>query len=569
MDAMNRTAQSIHDIRNRLISIYGNIKGEKAFHQILPVIRSIKQQRKKKEYFSQNDIVLITYGDSLKEDNTFPLKTLQNFADHYLEDTFSIIHILPFYPYSSDDGFSVMDYASVDPSLGSWDHIKKIANHFDLMVDLVANHISAKSEWFEKYLADEKGFEALAIEMDPSADVSAVTRPRALPLLTEFTKQSGETVYLWTTFSDDQIDLNYKNLDVLEKMVNVLLFYVAQGARIIRLDAIAYLWKEIGTPCIHCEQTHGIVKLFRSILDAVAPDTVLITETNVPHDENIRYFGDGTNEAQMVYNFTLPPLLLHSFLNENTHLLSRWAKGLSVPSKHTAFYNFTASHDGIGVRPLEGILNNSEIHKLSELIKKNGGGVSYKGNPDGTESPYELNITYVDALCRQEDDPYHAARFLAAQSIQYVLPGVPATYIHSLLGSRNWDEGVKRTHRLRAINREKLVYPDIINELKNPDSFRANVFYPYTDLIKLRKKQPAFHPNAGFEIVDIQKKVFAIKRFCDDQTIYALTNVSSEHLRLTLKNKTGRSMFKDIISGKEVRTDAITLGPYQYMWLVG
>ncbi|MBU0986110.1 MAG: sugar phosphorylase, partial [Proteobacteria bacterium] len=453
--------------------------------------------------------------------------------------------------------------------LGNWKDIQRFGSDFQLMFDHVLNHISAKSPWFQYYLAAKHGFENMAIEVDPATDLSMVTRPRSLPLLTRFEKNTGKTVHVWTTFSADQIDLNYQSLDVLEKMIKALLFYVQQGATSIRLDAIAYLWKKIGTTCIHLSQTHMMVQLFRGILDVVAPDVILITETNVPHDENISYFGDGRNEAQMVYNFTLPPLLLYSFVQEDSTALSQWAKGLQVKSANNTFFNFTASHDGIGVRPLEGILPRAKIDMLVARVKENGGKVSYKKNTDGSESPYELNITYIDALLnpRADKDFLHPQRFLASQAIQYTLPGVPASYIHSVLGSRNWEAGVRQTQRARTINREKLQVDDVLTALKNPEAFRSRIFYKYIDLIKIRQKQPAFHPNASFEILEIGPKLFGIARYGKDQTIYALTNISSEKVTVALGKDRVPLRMKDLISGKEYRTDALQLNPYQYVWL--
>ena len=395
-----------------------------------------------------------------------------------------------------------MDFFAINPELGSWEDVQAIGNDFELMFDYVVNHFSSRSQWFANYLAENPGYEDFAIDVDPATDLSLVTRPRSLPLLSEYEKQNGRKVNLWTTFSADQIDFNFKSLDVLERMVEVLLFYVQNGAMILRQDAIAYLWKEIGTSCIHLPRTHDMVKLFRAILDLVAPDVMIITETNVPHDENISYFGNGRDEAQMVYNFTLPPLLFYSFVNENCKVLTDWAAGLHLESPNNTFFNFTASHDGIGVRPLEGILPPKELDKLADVVKANGGQISYKRNPDGSDSPYELNITYMDAILASRDSE-NADRFLASQSIQYALPGVPATYIHSLLGSRNWTAGVQQTGRARTINREKLQIDQVLTELNDPASFRSRVFYPYLDLIKLRRAQKAFHPNAGFEILEI------------------------------------------------------------------
>ncbi|MBW2570335.1 MAG: sugar phosphorylase [Deltaproteobacteria bacterium] len=562
--------EGVDTVKGILNKIYGIKKGALAFKKILPLIEKFPvEKREAQEYFSQEDVVLITYGDSMCSDGEAPLKTFYRFAAKYFKEVFSTIHILPFFPYSSDDGFSVIDFYCVDPKLGGWEDIKSLGNDFQLMFDLVLNHVSSKSKWFEKYLNEEQGFEDFAIETDPSIDLSGITRPRSLPLLTEFIKSSGRAVNVWTTFSADQIDLNFKSIDVLAKMVEVLLFYVKHGATILRLDAIAYLWKEIGTNCVHLSRTHDVVKLFRSILDCVAPDVMIITETNVPHLENISYLGDGRNEAQMVYNFTLPPLLFYSFAIEDSTALSSWAKGLYLKSETNTFFNFTASHDGIGVRPLEGILPEKEIDRLVKIVKENGGRVSCKRNSDGSESPYELNITYVDAFLKNKKalDTCHADRFLATQATQFVLPGVPAVYIHSILGSHNWEEGVKQTGRARTINRKKIKLDNILQQLKDTETFCHKIFFSYIELIKIRKKQPAFHPNAFFEILEIDPKVFAIKRCCKSQTIYALTNISSEHISVSLSGDQVLDRMKDLLTGEQFNTKSFVLNPYQFVWL--
>jgi len=556
-----------HRVKTILTRIYGEREGESALKRILPLIQQAKVKKGEGEgYFSHEDVVLITYGDSLLKEGQVPLVTLHDFASTYLKDVISTIHFLPFFPWSSDDGFSVMDFFAINPELGSWVDAVSMGRDFQLMFDYVVNHFSSKGEWFQNYLAGKDGYADFAIEVDPATDLSQVTRPRSLPLLSEYKKHDGSTVHLWTTFSADQIDFNFRSLDVLEKMIEVLLFYVEKGARILRLDAIAYLWKEIGTACIHLRQTHDMVKLFRALLDLVAPDVVILTETNVPHQENISYFGDGRDEAQMVYNFTLPPLLFYSFLKEETSVLSEWAKGLDLESECNTFFNFTASHDGIGVRPLEGILQRKEIDRLIEVVKGNGGQVSYRRNPDGSDSPYELNITYVDAILA-EAESVRAEKFLASQAIQYVLPGVPATYIHSLLGSRNWLEGVQQTGRARTINREKLDVEAVVSELNDPSSLRAKIFFPYINLIKIRKEQEAFHPNAAFEILWVDSRVFAIKRSFHKQRIYALTNVSSTEVSLSISEYDVPERMLDLITGENFKTDSLTLKPFQYMWL--
>jgi sucrose phosphorylase len=558
----------INKIKEILVRMYGEEKGALAMEKIESLLeRFPKKEAGRSEFFSQEDVVLITYGDTLIRKNESPLSTLHQFACQHLEGAVSAIHFLPFFPYSSDDGFSVMDFHAINPDLGDWNDVVSISEDFELMLDYVVNHFSSKGKWFDNYLSGEKGFEDFAIEVDPAVDLSMVTRPRSLPLLSTYKKTDDRTVYLWTTFSADQIDFNFKSLNVLEKMIEVLLFYVQQGAAILRLDAIAYLWKEIGTDCIHLPQTHDAVKLMRSILDVVAPDTMIVTETNVPHEENISYFGDGRNEAQMVYNFTLPPLLFYTFVKQDAGVLTTWVKSLELKKDTITFFNFTASHDGIGVRPLEGILAPEEIEELIDVVTSCGGQVSTKRNPDGTDSPYELNITYIDAILADATSQ-RAEKFLASQAIQYSLPGVPATYIHSLLGSRNWLEGVSQTGRARTINREKLDVKALLHELDDPDSFRSKIFFPYLQMIRIRGQQPAFHPNAGFDILDVDSRIFAIKRFSQDQIILAFSNVSGERVNFMFSEIGIPGPFQDLVTGERVEGSSYRLEPYQFIWLV-
>ncbi len=559
MDPMKR-------IEYLLGEIYGEEGGRRALTRIENLLLRFDPIAPRREsLFSESDIVLITYGDTLREADEAPIRTLHQFAVRYLKKAFSAVHLLPFFPYSSDDGFSVMDFFAVNPELGDWKDVAAFESDFALMFDFVLNHFSAQGQWFRNYLEDRPRFEHFAIEVDPDTDLSSVTRPRALPLLTPFEKKDGRRVHLWTTFSADQIDFNYRSLDVLETMMEVMLFYVRQGARILRLDAIAYLWKEIGTSCIHLPQTHQMVKLMRAILDRVAPDVMIITETNVPHAENVSYFGNGRDEAQMVYNFTLPPLLLHAFLHEDIRKFSRWAAGLGLDSERTTFFNFTASHDGIGVRPLEGILPVAEIESLVTAVKERGGRVSYKQNSDGSQSPYELNITYLDAVAGDVAQP--ARKFLASQAIQYVLPGVPATYIHSLLGTRNWQEGVRQTGMARTINRRKLQVDEVMRELEDPNSLRSQVFFSYIEMAALRRRQPALHPHAAFEILDVDHRVFAIRRVAGGQTLWALTNVSSARVPVSLKSCGVSGSPRELFSGRRITGNERVLAPFEYVWI--
>ncbi len=517
---------------------------------------------------SEQDVILITYGDMVKSEGEAPLATQHRFLKARVRDIINTVHILPFYPYTSDDGFSVVDYYAVNPDVGDWDDVQAMGQDFQLMFDAVLNHISSQSEWFQAFLRGEAPYTDYFVKVDPSTDLSAVVRPRALPLLTPVQTSEGEQ-HVWTTFSDDQIDLNIMNPDVLIEMMKILLFYVEQGAKFIRLDAIAFLWKEIGTSSIHLPQTHTVIQIMRELLNQVAPDVVLITETNVPHKENISYFGDGKNEAQMVYQFPLPPLVLHTLTIGNVNALTQWATSLKPVGESTTFFNFTSSHDGIGVRPVEQMLTSEEVGRLVELAQVHGGYVSYKNNPDGTQSPYELNITYFDAITHPDitaQNPDLAVkRFMVSQGVALALAGVPGIYFHCLFGSQNYHAGVKQTGRYRSINRQKVNIESLNQALRDLDSLQAKVFAEYAKLLDIRTQEPAFHPLAKQEILNLHPSVFAVKRISQDEsgTIHALFNVTGEVVQVEIGSATGI----DLLTGMDYSESSLQLQPYQILWL--
>ncbi len=236
--------------------------------------------------------LLITYGDMVQKGDQPHLQTLHQFLNAYAADVISLVHILPFYPYTSDDGFSVVDYLQVRSDLGDWADVESLSRDFALAFDAVFNHISSQSQWFQDYLAGVEAVQGFFWDVDPAADLSLVVRPRQHPLLTPYDSRMGRR-HIWTTFSADQIDLNFSDPQLLWEITRVLLAYLAKGAKVVRLDAVAFMWKEIGTTCLHLPQTHEMIKLFRTVTDAVAPHVVLLTETNVPHRENVAYFGNG------------------------------------------------------------------------------------------------------------------------------------------------------------------------------------------------------------------------------------------------------------------------------------
>ena len=590
--ALHISRQLQTTILEHLTALYGHEQAHGAWRQLENVLRDFHRRNPNlvsdstSPPLTERDAILITYGDQFREPGVAPLATLHDVLTQTLDGVVSGAHILPFYPYSSDDGFSVIDYTQVDPNLGDWADLERLGQDVRLMFDAVINHISRESDWFQRFLAGDPEYERWFITFepdDPQDWVPQVVRPRALPLLTPVQTSRGERL-VWTTFSDDQIDLNYAYPPVLLRIIEVLLLYVEKCAQLIRLDAIAYLWKTIGTSCIHLKETHRVIKLLRCVLDAVAPGTVLITETNVPHEENISYFGrpqpgtGRTDEAQLVYQFPLAPLVMHSLLSGDAQILSRWAAGLETPAPEAMFFNFTASHDGIGVMPARGLLGEDQVQSLVDATLAHGGRVSYKTNADGSQSVYELNISYFDALSDPTADEPRAvqvSRFIVSQAIMLALAGLPGIYVHSLLGSQSWREGVARTGRNRSINREKFHRTRLEEELADPTSVRYQVFHAYSRLLRARAAEPAFHPQGPQQVLFLDERVFALVRtaLAGLGPVLCLHNVSEQVCNVRVRpSETGLPLgtWRDLVTGEEVSSGSdglhLTLPPYAVRW---
>lgn len=563
-------------LRDLWIELYGDDANISAFEQLLHILKDYSEHISlpRLQGLNQRDTLLITYPDQVQRGAEHPLFVLAEFCERYLMNAITGIHILPFYPWTSDDGFSVVDYRAVDPRYGDWEDVARLEHHFRLMFDAVINHISVSSSWFQSMLAGDPAYREYFVAPREGDDLSRVVRPRALPLLTAYQTSAGEAK-IWTTFSADQVDLNYANPKLLLEIVDVLLFYVSRGAEFIRLDAIAYLWKQSGTSCINLPQTHRIIQLFRAVLDEVAPHVMLITETNVPHADNISYFGDGTNEAQMVYNFSLPPLVLHAFQTGSAETLSQWAAGLELPSDTVTFFNFLASHDGIGLNPLRGILPETEIQEVVRRVQEHNGLVSYKTDVNGSQIPYELNINYFDAL----NDPNHEEsldrqidRFITAHAILLAMKGVPAIYFHSLVGSRSWSEGVEITGHNRTINRRKFQWQELVDALTEPTLLQARLFFRLSHLLKIRHRHAAFHPHGLQQVMPLAPQLFSLLRSAPEGNDHVLCvqNISDQVVSLQASALPGQVLPnpRNLISGKFMSQEMILIEPYQTLWLV-
>lgn len=547
---------------------------EQLYDLLEPHLRQSSQENWRK--WSHDNVLLITYGDSLvSTDGRSPLAVLAEFLENHLQDTITGVHVLPFFPFTSDDGFAIKDYTAVNEELGDWQDIKRIGEHFNLMVDLVINHVSSEHPWVKQFQADEKPGCDYFIEAEPTTEgLAQVVRPRSSALLTEFKTVDG-VKHVWCTFSADQVDVNFSNPDVLLEYVRIILLYVQAGARYIRLDAVGYLWKKLGTNCIHLPETHAIVRLLRELLQMIDPGIAIITETNVPNRENLSYFGN-RNEAHMIYNFSLPPLVLNALMQGRSDYLKQWMMSMPPAPIGCAYFNFTASHDGIGLRPTEGLLTADEYDSLLATMKKFGGKISMRSHPDGTESPYEINISLFDAMkgTVEGEDEWQVERFLCSQTVMMSLEGIPAFYIHSLLATHNHYEGVDETGHNRTINRYKWDVDALEKALADPKSSHSLVFKELCRLIKIRRRQRAFHPNATqYTLHPMNPAVFAFWRqsMARDQSIFSIHNLSkqAQELHLSELNLLDTDAWIDLISGDRFKAinDVYILQPYQSLWI--
>ncbi len=573
-------ADRIPSLRNHLSRIYPDQVEEviSVLETEFSDLASSAHQHEAQEKWSERDIVLITYADQVRpsdEQDHSPLAALKSWLlGNQLGGLLNTVHLLPFCPFSSDDGFSVIDYLQVDPESGDWQDIASLGESFDLMYDLVLNHISQKSEWYQAYLRGEEPYSKFFIEADPEQDYSQVVRPRSLPLLTP-AEVNGETRHVWTTFSADQIDLNYEEPLVLARMLRILVEYALRGARIIRLDAVAFLWKRLGSNCLHLDETHQIVKLMRDTLEAFAPQTLVLTETNVPHDENISYFGgnhqDEGDEAHMVYQFSLPPLLLDAFLSGDATAINNWLANLAPAPEGCTFFNFTASHDGVGVRPLEGLVPNDRILELAAAVQARGGRINTRRKPDGSDAPYELCTTYFEAMAPAEpNQELQIRRFLSSQAIMLALQGMPAIYFHSLVASPNDTTGADESGIHRRLNRKKYSKSELDAILSEEQSSQRIVFDQYRQLIDKRIKQSAFHPNASQKVVSQNSSnllVFEREAVDGNQKILVAVNFSESPSNLA-RPSAYHGEVKDIITDITYPAgETLTLEPGAAVWL--
>ncbi|MFK8050424.1 MAG: sugar phosphorylase [Halioglobus sp.] len=579
---MSKTEALYEKVKEQLSAVYGYDSSEtevdtvKLAEELLDLMgldRGKDLVRQHQNYWDQNDCIVITYGDTFLDETEKPLATLDRFLRDYLRDAVSAVHILPFYPWSSDDGFSVLDYSSVNESLGDWSDIQAISSRFDLMADLVINHCSARSRWFDNFLKGVEPGKNYFYTCEPTQDLSKVVRPRTNPLLREVITDQG-VQHVWCTFSHDQVDLNFQNPEVLKQFVKIIRQYLDNGVRIFRLDAIAFLWKKPGTNCVNLEETHSVVRLLRTLIEHATFGALLVTETNIPNRENLSYFGNA-NEAHCVYNFSLPPLLLNTLMTGNCNYLKQWMMSMPPARNGTAYFNFIASHDGIGLRPAEGLLTEDEINNLVATMESFGGRVSYRSLEEGERRPYEINISLFDALkgTVKGTDEWQIQRMICAHTLMLGIEGIPGLYIHSFFGTANDYVRMENSGHNRAINRHQWDYNQLVTQLEDATTTEAVVFQKIVSLLRLRKAQPAFHPNATQFTLHLGDSIFGFWRQSMDrvQSIFCIHNISAKActLRLSEINLIETEAWWDLLSGRSLGdlSQQLELNPYETLWI--
>ena len=526
----------------------------------------------KDSLWDENDFFLICYADSIVRKKTKNFKTLDLFLRKFCK-SFNFIHILPFFPSSSDDGFAVVDYKEIDDQHGNWSDFKEISKNFNVMTDLVINHCSVSNKLFRNFLTNKEPGIDFFIESEKQFNgISKVVRPRTSKL-SKSISVDGKKKFIWCTFSHDQVDFNFKNEKVLLFFLHIIKFYIDNGTRALRLDAVAFLWKEIGTRCINLPETHNIIRLIRLVVESYKPNSIIITETNIPSNENLSYFGNN-NEAHCIYNFSLAPLLIHAIISGSSFYLKKWSRSMPPAQQGNAYLNFLSTHDGIGMRPLEGIIPDEELEVFFRTLQKSGAFLSYRASRK-KENVYEVNTTLLDALSQtfEGKDSYTIKRFILAHQILFSMEGIPAVYIQNLVGSRNDIKKFKKTKSFRSINRRNWDYDYLLKKLHCDSTSNSKIYKALLELISVRKKQPAFHPNATQFTLQLDDHLFGIWRQSIDrsQSIFCVSNLTKYKKKLFLHdiNLIVTDNWYDILNNKKLKSinTKIVLQPYQSVWI--
>ena len=569
-------------LRKLLESTYHNYSSEEinlVFYQLLQILDNFQfendfKENKKVILWDQTHSVLITYADSVQKNGEPTLVTLNNLLTNKLNELSNVIHILPFLNSTSDGGFAVSSHKLIDRKFGDWKDLKRLSKNYILMADLVLNHVSSSHPWVQQFIKSQEPGLSNIFAPSQHQDWKNVVRPRSSSLFSKINTNNGYK-YVWTTFGPDQVDLNWQNPKMILEFINLLILYINSGIKWLRLDAVGFIWKEPGTTCLHLPKAHLIVKGLRVILANLSSEGVLITETNVPQKENLSYL-ETEDEAHMAYNFPLPPLLLEAVMTSKADLLNCWINDWPELPLNTTLFNFTASHDGIGLRALEGLMHENRIKELLVNCEKRGGLVSHRRLSNGHDKPYELNISWWSAMedSSRDSKRFQYQRFILTQLIVMALKGVPAFYLPAILASENDIKTFSKTGQRRDLNREKFNIDNLSLILKNNDSDASRNIKFLSRAMKIRSSLKAFHPSSNMKSLSRNRSdLIVIRRGEGLDSIWAIHNITDNKLSYliddneVLDSLNKNTNFKDYLSDEKYSNLNIVLEPFQVLWI--
>ncbi len=443
---------------------------------------------------TQNKVQLITYPDSLGGD----LKSLNKVMLLYFKDIFEGgIHILPPFPSSGDRGFAPLTYLEIEPSFGTWKDIRDIGNNFDILLDLMVNHISRQSEYFQDFLKKGRNskYTDLFITLNKywkngipkQEDIDKMFLRRTEPYSSFTIEETGENELLWTTFGkqtpSEQIDLDVKSESTRKLLTDFMTNFSRQGVKIVRLDAVGYVIKKLGTSCFFVEPE---IYDFLNWISELAKSLGIELLPEVHSHYSIQY--KLAEKGHWIYDFILPYYILETLVNKSSSRLAEYLK--NRPHKQ---FTMLDCHDGIPVKPdLDGLVDTEDAKKIVDVCLDRGANLSLifsdKHKSDDGFDVHQIRCSYYSVL-NCDDNAY-----IAARAIQLFTPGIPQIYYVGLLAGENDTEKVAKTGEGREINRHNFTMEEIDEAIQKP------VVKRLLELIRFRNKYPAF--NGQFSIED-------------------------------------------------------------------
>ncbi len=458
----------------------------------------------------KNQVQLIAYVDRLSGGG---LRELQDLLDGPLNGLFGGVHLLPFFwPIDgADAGFDPIDHTKVDPRLGSWDDIRSLSRCVEIMADFIVNHISARSPQYLDFHAqgEDSPFAGMFLTLDRifpegarERDLLRIYRPRPGLPFTKTRLADGTERLLWTTFTSEQVDIDVRHPAGSDYLTRILDRFQDAGIRAIRLDAVGYAIKKPGTSCFMIPETFDFIAELRE--QANARGIEVLVEIHAHYQDQIEI----AKQTDRVYDFALPPLVLHTLYSRDARHLKRW---LQISPRNAV--TVLDTHDGIGVldvgptrdkeADLAGLLPSEEINALVETIHERSHGASRRatGAAANNLDLYQVNCTFYDALGRRDDE------YLIARALQFFAPGVPQVYYGGLLAGSNDLDLLRRTGVGRDINRHYYTRAELNDQVQRP------VVRSLFDLIRFRNTHPAF--GGEFHLLPCDDTSIQIEWRCD------------------------------------------------------